>query len=215
MATSRLELYNLALRTCAERKLDSLSEDREPRRLLDEVWVFGNGFVRRILEQGHWNHAMRAVKVDSSSDVTPEFGFTFAFEKPSDFVRLNMISGDERFSVPLVDFEPEGDYYYADIDPIYLRFVSDDPDWGGDFSRWPETFSQWAGHELGVRLASSLKNDIDKDALKKEANKLLIDARSKDASEEPPRWPPLSSWAQSRFGRQSRRERGARNRLIG
>lgn len=214
MATSQEQLYNIGLLFVGERRL-RLGEDREPRRMLDEVWSRGNGAIKYFLEQGYWNFAMRAVKLDSSTSVTPEFGYSFAFQKPSDFVRLNMISGDERFNWPLTDFEPEGSYIYADVDPLYIRFVSDDTDWGADFSKWPETFTLWAGSWLGYQIVPTLKSEIDREALKKELRKLLVDARSKDASEEPPRFPPLSSWAQARYGRHYRRDRGLRNKLIG
>ena len=40
MAT-RLQLYNRALRIIQERKLSSLTEKREPRFLLDDVWEEG------------------------------------------------------------------------------------------------------------------------------------------------------------------------------
>ena len=61
-----------------------------------------------------------------------------------------------------------------------------------------------------------MKNDVDMTALEKRANKYLVDARSKDASQEPVRWPPLSSWAQARLGRSvGSRDRGLRNRLTG
>lgn len=215
MAITRLGLYNIALAAIGERSLDSLSEDVEPRRYLDEIFTRGNGAVRYCLEQGHWNFALRAVALDASSNVEPAFGFSFAFERPSDFVRLNMISGDENFSDPLGRFEPEGNYIQADIDPIYLRYISDDASFGGDFSLWPESFSLWVGHYLATQLAPRIKNDIDMERLEKRTHRLLIDARSKDASHEPVRYPPLGSWSRARHGGRIGRERGKRNTLIG
>jgi hypothetical protein len=215
MTTSRLQLYQIAARAVGERSVDSLTESSETRRLLDEVWSQGNGAVRYWLEQGYWDFATRAVKLDPSSDVTMDFGYSEAFEKPSDFVRLDMISADERFSYPLTDFEIEGNYIFADVDPLYLRFISDDADFGGDFSKWPETFTMWAGHDLGYRaLSSRLKNDTDDERLQKKVKRLLVDARSKDAQQAPPRFPPPSSWEQARYGRRGS-ERGKRGRLIG
>ena len=38
---TRLQLYNSALLLLGERNLASLSENREPRRLLDHVWDTG------------------------------------------------------------------------------------------------------------------------------------------------------------------------------
>lgn len=215
MTTDRLTLYNIALEAAGERFISSLTEPREPRRLLDHVWTRGKGAVRYFLEQGHWNHAMRAVQLDKSPSVTPEFGWANAFDKPDDFVRLNMISSDDRFGYPLNEYEFEGDFIYADVDPLYLRYVSDDDQYGSDMGKWPDTFTLWAGHWMATQIAGRLKNDIDAEALKKEANRLLIDARSKDASQEPVRWPPLSSWAQARLGRGGMYDRGLRNKLIG
>jgi len=215
MATSQLQLYNIGLLAVGERALSNLSEAREPRRKLDEVWSRGNGATRFFLEQGFWNFAMRAAKLDSSTSVTPSFGFSFAFQKPDDFVKLNMISADERFNGPLTDYELEGDYIYCDVDPLYLRYVSDDADWGLDYSKWPETFTLWAGTWLGLQIAPTLLNDLDLKELKKDAKDLLADARSKDAMQEPTRFQPLSSWVQARHGRSSRGDRGLRNKLIG
>ena len=215
MATSRLELYNIGCLAVNERQLDSLDEDRKPRRLMDHVWTRGEGAIKYWLEQGYWNFAMRALKIDSSTSVEPEFGYSFAFQIPDDFVRLNMISGDDRFNWPLTDYEVEGEFIYADVDPLYIRIVSDADDWGKDFSKWPETFTLWAGTWMGLQIAPNLKNDLDLEALEVRTRRLLVDARSKDASMEPTRFPPLSSWAQARFGRHYRRDRGLRNKLIG
>jgi hypothetical protein len=214
--TTRLEIYNVATLALGERQIDSLTEDREPRRIMDEIWNRGQGAVRYFLEQGHWNFAIRAQKWDKSATVEPEFGYTMAFEVPSDFIRLNMISSDENFGYPLTDFEWEGGYLYTFVDPVYLRFVSDDAAYGNDLSLWPETFTLWAGYWMATQAAPRLKNDIDMERLEKRARKYLVDARSKDAQQEPPRFPPLSAWNQSRSRWQSQRfDRGNRNKLIG
>ena len=57
--TDRLSLYNDALLLCGERALTSLSEDREPRRLLDQIW--NSGGVNVCLAEGQWFFAMRAL----------------------------------------------------------------------------------------------------------------------------------------------------------
>ncbi len=41
LVTTKLQIFNGALRMCGERKLASLSEDRQPRRLLDDEWADG------------------------------------------------------------------------------------------------------------------------------------------------------------------------------
>lgn len=216
MATGQLGLYNIALRAIGERALDSLSDAGEPRRELDAVWSTGNGALRYLLEQGYWNFAIRTQMLDHSAAVTPSFGLTYAFERPTDMVRLLDISGGERFTMPLNNYEYEAGYFFADITPLYLRFISDDADYGADYSRWPETFTLWAGHWLALQIAPRITSVLDTEKLEKKARRLLVDARSKDASEEPTRFPLNGSWAQARwggYGRGNRDRKGAN--LIG
>lgn len=218
MATNQLALYNIALAAVGERALSSLTEAREPRRMLDEIWSRGDGAVKYFLEAGLWNFAMRAVQIDASTSVTPAFGFSYAFDIPTDFVRLAAISAGEYFTNPLTRYEFEGAYIYADVDPIYMRFVSDGADWGNDLAKWPETFTLWAGTWLGLQIAPRLINEVKLEALEKRTRRLLMDARSKDASQEPVRFAPLSSWARARYGKTGAsdwRDRGSRSRLIG
>lgn len=227
MATNQLALYNIALRACGTRTLDSLAEARMERRDLDKVWDEGTGAINRCLEQGLWNFAMRAVQVDKSSSVTPSFGFNNAFDKPTDYIRLASISGDEYFNEPLTNYEFEGDYFYADIDPIYLRYVSNDSDWGNNLSRWPDSFVQYVGHWLGLQIynavwtnhptaAAARAHLMKEQELEKKTERLLHDARSKDAQAEPPRFTPMTSWQRARHGWSTgTRERGKRGQLIG
>ncbi|HET99682.1 MAG TPA: hypothetical protein ENH89_04810, partial [Aurantimonas coralicida] len=67
MATDQLALYNIALAAVGERSIASLTEGREPRRLLDEIWNRGAGAIEYFLEQGYWNFAIRTVQIDRST----------------------------------------------------------------------------------------------------------------------------------------------------
>lgn len=217
MATGQLGLYNVALRAIGERSLDALTDSGEPRRELDAVWSTGNGALRFLLEQGFWNFAIRTQMLDHSASATPAFGLTYAFERPSDMVRLLDISADERFSLPLNEYESEAGYFFAEVTPLYLRFVSDDGSYGADYSRWPETFTLWAGHWLALQIAPRLTSVIDTEKLEAKTRRLLVDARSKDAQEEPTRFPQHGSWVQARWGRHSggSRDRSKGANLIG
>jgi len=127
-----------------------------------------------------------------------------------------MLSTDENFSEPLTNYEKEQNYFYSWVDPIYMRFVSDRSDYGGDLSLWPETFVTWCGYWMATQAAPRLTNNIDMESLEARANKYLIDARSKDAAQGPPRFPPMSSWNRSRHtGYWGRYDRGNRSKLIG
>ena len=69
--TTQLTLYNNALHLIGERKLSSLSENRECRRLLDTVW--DRPAIDDCLERGQWNFAIRSVHIDHSPSVEPAF----------------------------------------------------------------------------------------------------------------------------------------------
>jgi hypothetical protein len=117
-------LYNSALTICGERTLASLTEDREPRRLLDLVW--DNDGVKTCLEGGQWKFAMRTIRIDFSTTITPDFGYKRAFEKPSDWCATSALCSDEYFSSPLTEYVDENNVWYAELDEIYVRYVSDD-----------------------------------------------------------------------------------------
>lgn len=182
MAATKLSIFNIALFACGERALADLSEDREPRRLLDEIWTRGGGgVIRYCLEQGLWSFAMRSALTDSTPSIAPPFGYTYGFDRFDDMCRLVDISSDEFFADGNFLYAYEARYIYANTDPIYVKYVSDDQDYGGDLSLWPETFTLYVGHYMATQLAPRLKNDIDLGRLEERTDKLLISARLKES----------------------------------
>lgn len=71
MAT-KLGLYNGALREMGERRLDTLTERGESRRVLDDVY---DDVIEDCLAAGSWNFATETVKLDADTGVAPNFGF--------------------------------------------------------------------------------------------------------------------------------------------
>lgn len=197
MTTGQLALYNRALRFLGERKLADLTEAREPRRLLDDVW--DDDFVRACLEAELWTFATRTVKLDYTPSVEPDFGYNRAFLKPSDWVRTAGIASDEFFHCPLTQYEDERGYLYASIDILYCRYISDDPAYGGDLSLWPSSMSAWAACSMAVEVAPRLTQSQTKiDLLEKKERKLRGEAAAIDAQQQPARFPPVGSWVRAR-----------------
>lgn len=215
MAATQLQLYNAALRILGEEKLASLSEDREPKRVLDGIW--DDGLIDHVLEQGYWNFATRTVQIDYDPSIAPTFGYRKAFEHPTDYVRLAGISADEYFSIPLTQYREEGGFFFCDHDRIYISYISNDNDYGNDLSLWPETFKRYVEHYLALMSCERLTQGKSKFAdLYKLTEKALIDARSKDAMNDATKFPPPGSWSTARrAGRGSRWDRGNRGSLIG
>lgn len=215
MAT-QLSLYNEALLILGERKLASLTEDREPRRVMDTVWDYNT--INHVLEQGQWNFATRSAKLEPNPSMEQAFGLAYAYEKPTDFVRLTAMCTDEYYSTPLLGYTEEGGFWFADIDEIYIKYVSNDASYGSDLSLWPETFVRYVAHYLAFRSVKRIsQNQTDKDDLEKDMKKALSEARSKDALAQPTEFLPEGQWVKARRGRRAGRsnDRGSRSRLTG
>jgi hypothetical protein len=203
VAATKLGLYNAALRILGERKLASLSENRQPRRDLDDAWGDGstNGAVRYCLEMGQWTFATRAAQIDYSPSVTPDFGYRYAFDHPTDFVRTVAVCQDEYFTTPLLQYVDERAYWYAPLQTIYVKYVSNHATYGADLSLWPESFVKVVEAYLAKEVAANVTGKDDKVRL---ANALWEreekKARSIDAMNKPTVFPPAGSWVRSRGG---------------
>lgn len=205
MAT-KLNLYNAALVEIGERILSSLTESREPRRVLDQVW--DAGFVDEILSLGQWNFAARTVQVDYDTGITPPFGYNRGFSKPTDCIRTMGLSEDEYFAIPLNEYADETGYWYAEPDTIYVKYVSNDESFGGNLASWPANFRRFAEVQLASRINTRLTQNEEKtNGLIRLGKKLLTEAKSTDAMDEPTNFPPRGGWATARYGRRNNRER--------
>ena len=216
--TDQLSLYNRALEVIGETPLASLTERRGSRRALDRVWgdgPTGDGGVRACLEQGQWNFAMRTVQASYDPDVSPSFGYARAFSKPDDWVITAAVCTDEFFKTPLIDYADETVYWYAEFDTLYFKFVSNLDAFGGDMTKWPESFTDYVASYFAFRVAPGLTKDPA--ALKVYENymeKMKREAKSSDAWNQPPQTLAPGRWVSSR--RSSRGgDRGNRGTLIG
>lgn len=212
--TSRLSIYQGACMALGDRKVMSLTENRETRRSLDSVW--DRGGVNTCLQMGLWKFAQRSVQYDYSPSVEPPFGFKRAFNKPEDWVRTTKVCEDEFFKVPLLQYQDEGGFWFADLDTIYVSFVSNRDDFGMDLSIWPPNFTRlvelWFAWGICRRTTNSGQTKED---LKKDVDTALRLAKSTDAMDEATQFLPPGTWSSSRGGRRSRSDRGRRDRLIG
>jgi hypothetical protein len=216
MAATQLSIYNGALTILGERRLADLDENREPRYELDDIW--DNMMFERVLQMGLWNFAARSVQLTASPSVTPSFGYQFAFDKPeADFIRTMMVCYDEYFNLPITRYSDEGQWIFADTETIYLKYVSDDVEFGTDFSLWPANFTEFVEHYMAYKVAPRLTGlDLKERTMEYKYERALLKARNSDAMESPARFAPQGGWANSRQGfRTGNRERGNRGQLIG
>lgn len=215
---SKLLLYNNALLLCGERKLASLTEDREPRHLLDDV--YDGGAIRTCLEAADWNFATRTVKAEYDPAIDPDFGFRRGFEKPSDWCRTTLVSANEYFQQPLKNthFADEAGYWFADMDTIYVKYISDLDAYGGNPSNWTETFARYFEAYLAHRIAYKVtRSKSDREEVERELKKRYDKATTNDARNSGSSVPPEGTWNRSRRGGYGfgRRDGGSRSSLVG
>lgn len=216
--TDRLALYNGALLELGERKLASLSENREPRRLLDDVWA--GGLVAFCLRAGQWRFATRTVQLAPETSIEPDFGYRKAYERPEDWLRTVGVYSDEYGNNPLLQYRQEQNFWFADIEPLYVSYISSDPAYGGNLAEWPPEFTEYVQAYLASRIVQKLTQDK---AERARVEKLVKDRRlvaaSQEAMEGPTSFTPSGSWVSARTGGRNggggRRDRGGRGGLLG
>jgi hypothetical protein len=203
----QLKLYNDALRLCGERKLSSLSENRESQRLLTGVW--DGGARDYCLEKGQWNFAARTLELTYSPSITPAFGMRYAFDKPVDLIRLMKFCSDELLVNPELRYQDQPAYWLCDLDKVYVQYVSNDDAFGNDLSLWPQTFRRYVAAYLASRVVARLTSDKQTLAyVKVELKEALTDARSNDAMAGPTVVPRnQGSWGRARGGGRKRYDR--------
>lgn len=198
--TDQLDIYNRALTRLGSRVLASLTENREPRRVMDTHW--GNGaIVTYALERGDWNFALRSVQGAYNPSITPEFGYTYVFDKPDDFVRLSALSASENLKPPLTDgqYSDEGGYWLAYDDILYVRYVSNNASFGFNSSRWTETFREYLAARLAWLGSARLNNNnTTRQLAERDMKEALKTAKSADAMQDGVKFLPRGGWASSR-----------------
>lgn len=223
MSTSRIKIYNGALLLVGERSIASLTVNEEARRVLDEVW--DDDGVGYCLEQGQWMFAMRAAQFTYDSSISPAFGYQRGFTKPTDWVLTSGVCSDEYFRTPLLQYADEAGYWYADIDDIYVRYVSDDSNYGNDYSKWPDSFTEYVKHYFAGRIAPKIPGSREiMDRLlgpaghpeKGSVHKALVIAKNRCAMASPTSFPAQGSWVNARTGGRFRYgDRGNTGNLTG
>lgn len=207
MSTSKLLLYQGACAVLGERKVSTLAENSVMRRRLDTAW--DSGALGVCLSRGLWNHSLRSVQLDYSPSVEPPFGQRRAFDKPADWVRTAIVAQDEYFERALRkrEYLDEAAYWYADIDTIFVRYVSNSTDYGMNLGAWPENFAEFVEASLAHKAAKSTTgSSSEADSIEARVKRLLIRARSTDAMDDPTDEIP-SGWIAARRGNSSSRNR--------
>lgn len=196
--TTKLQFYNKALQLIGQRSLAALSENNRSRRELDLVW--DSGAVQEVLEEGNWNYATRTVKLRASTSIEPEFGYQYAFLKPSDWVKTTSICYDEYFDSPISNYHDEVKYWFCTVDEIYVRYVSNDVSYGNNFADMPMAVQRYLELLLAVHISKSITQDNGlTETLKRDLQRAKLNAFSQDGANQPAGKKPVGAWASARL----------------
>jgi hypothetical protein len=209
---AKLSLMNAALVELGHRRLADTGEDVEAGRELNAVY---SDVVLECVAEASWNFAVETIRADADTGVTPEFGFSKVFAKPTDWMRTVAISADENFVFPLLQYYDDMNFWSSEQDPIYVRYTSSDTGLGLDLQRWTPTFTRYVALELATRVCLKItQNSSLEETTGKKRDRARKNAKAQDSlNEMQPKFPPPGSWTLARGGRSG--ERGSRSRLIG
>jgi hypothetical protein len=118
----------------------------------------------------------------------------------------------------LLQYHNEGDYWFADLDQIFVRYVSGGTSYGYDLSKWPASFLNYVAAHFANEIVRKVSGG-DRDTIA-EVRQMLKDnkltATSNDAWNQPTAFPAQGSWVRSRrSGRRSDSDGGNRGSLLG
>ncbi len=199
----KLKIYNGALRRLGSRQLLSLTENRHPRRVLDQAWGSADDAVKAALEKGEWNFAIRSVEIEYSPSIEPSFGHNRAYPKPDDFRRLAALCSDGYFQNSLTDEEytDEAGYWFCSQDVLFIRYVSDHNDFGLNSAGWTEAFRDYLETAIAWEICETITNSTSKrDRLDRDMRMALTSAKSVDSMNDGVKFLPSGSWSRSRVG---------------
>ena len=203
----KLAVYNQVLLALGKRELSSLREHRPERARIDTLWASG---LRYCLAKGQWIFATRTVEATADAEV-PAIGYAKAFRKPVDWVRTLAIATDARFAMPLNEYADEQDFWFADVEPLYLRYLSDSDEFGLNLALWTSSFERYviAHFVADLYVPFQLQDGQTASpqallALKREERERLREAESENAMNKPAAFPPPGRWLQARFGGRAR-----------
>jgi len=207
--TTKLQLYKRAAHHVGHTPPASLTEAVEVRRACDDHY---DDVLDHMLEHGFWTDAMRSVEITENTAVTEEFGFSYAHDLPTDYVRKYVISASEFFDPPLDQFNGgdayliEQDYIWSNVTPLYMRYVSNDTSFGLDLTKWTERMAEAASLELASRICKRVTgSESEKERLMKAAERALGNANTFDSLEQPTQTGRSGRWVNSRNGRRGGR----------
>lgn len=198
MVATKASLFQGAQRLLKDRKLSTAEitgNTREPARILNDIW--DSGAVDDCLQSAQWKFGTRTIFTTASPSIEPDFGYQFAFDKPTDWIRTTGVWMDAMMNTPLTSYRDEAGYLFSSLENIYFSYISNDAQYGGDLSLWPPNFVRFVEAHLAAYAAGPLtERGRELWAFRK---MMLSEASATDAMSDPTKHLPIGSWVKARL----------------
>jgi|TARA_R110000822_G_scaffold28102_2_gene83716 hypothetical protein len=186
MATSDVEICNLALTHLGEDSITALTENSKAGRLCNLNYVR----LRNATLRSHtWNFAVKRAQLALSTS-TPEYEYAYAFTLPTDYIRIvdtDLLNGSM--------WKVENGKILCDSSALKIRYIFEVTDPNSFDEMFIETFSYRIAQQLAISLSDSVKLS---ETMERQYNRTLRLARNAGANEGNPEVLDASSWLNSR-----------------
>lgn len=141
-------ICNLALAKISAPPINSLDE---PTVVAETLRIHFEACRREILALSSWPFATRRTKPPRMTEA-PEFGYTYAFQLPSDHIAVVDAMAEDESRIPAESYVVEGGLLLTDSETCLLRYVREvtDP------NSFPPLFVNAFSHLLAARVAPAL-----------------------------------------------------------
>ena len=198
-ATSKSDICNLALDLLLQTNEETVTNIETPNTPTEVICARWYDVARRsTLRKGMWNFALKRTTLTADVNV-PEFGYTRAFNLPSDLLRTVSIQDTSTINIfPKEDYEIENGQILLDADStatINLRYIFDQT----VVTKFDALFVEVMAMELALRMAFKFTSSGSRaqqiEALLRDK---LAGAKAIDGQERPPRRVEISRSQQRR-----------------
>lgn len=175
MAITQVGICNSALLKLGAKTIGSITENTKEAQLCKAMY----DIVRDEVLQSHpWNFAIKRTPVLSADATAPLFGYDYAYQIPSDCLRVIETNYDE--TVEDVDYAIEGAFIVCDYTDFQLRYIYRNT----DESSWSSMFAEAMAWRLARAIAYAMTNSTEREKACDDHYKASVAlARSADAAE--------------------------------
>ena len=176
---TRTQIANNALSYLSAGSIVNLNDDDAKARAINGIFEQA---AKEVIRTHRWSCCIGRAKLSKLADdplQNGNFGYSGAFQLPSDCLRILDING-EPWSEKAEFFDLNGRQLLSDLGEIYLRYVR----WEDDVSQWDTLLADVVSVKIAMKVARQITTDgISAEDLERIYRRRLEDARTVDAME--------------------------------